>query len=88
MEVKEDDYSNYSQAPTPVPEYRKKSCVSNITVKVDCDKKDIDLKPEKVHKKLVVNEKSYSSVKQHKRKFPNPNFPKEFMKYKSSKNDK
>lgn len=38
LEVKE-DYSNYSQAPTPVPEYRKKSCVNNITIKIEGDKK-------------------------------------------------
>ena len=35
VEAKEDDYSNYSQAPTPVPEYRKKSCINNITIKIE-----------------------------------------------------
>jgi hypothetical protein len=35
VEAKQDDYSNYSQAPTPVPEYRNKSCINNITIKIE-----------------------------------------------------
>ena len=34
-DVKEDEYSNYSQIPTPVTEYRTKSCINNISIKIE-----------------------------------------------------
>ena len=42
IEVKDDEYSNYSQAPTPVPEYRNKSCTKNKGINNDgIEKKSI-----------------------------------------------
>lgn len=61
IEAESEEYSNYSQAPTPVPEYRKKSRMSNKNLKLD---------PAQKPSKLGIKDKGNDSFRLSKKSKP------------------
>ena len=88
IEIKEDEYSNYSQIPTPVQEYRNKSWISNINIKIENGEKrgstkftgpesfKLAGKAKSINKSVITvkEEQAYSSLTTHK-DLKNPKYP-------------